>query len=210
VNNRETVDILCVADRLKDCFPNAKILAIVRNQIDALRSMYDFKPFDPMTPVNNKVIDFDTWLDINFKYADSSVLQTYRYYEILAYYKSIFGKENITVLNFDDLEKNPSSFYFKISNLLGVDQRKVELLFSSRRDNPGMSSALKTVTKLKKFIPFYNNKSPFFVKLKWRFHDFLSRKKFHKTSVSFENKDRVNSFYKKDNDLLLKEFGIKF
>ncbi len=73
-----------------------------------------------------------------------------------------------------------------------------------------MSSALKTVTKLKKFIPFYNNKSPFFVKLKWRFHDFLSRKKFHKTSVSFENKDRVNSFYKKDNDLLLKEFGIKF
>jgi len=119
------VDRYTVAERLKKLFPKGKIIVIIRNQFDILKSHYLQKL------KNNKKfnLSFKEWLDKHYEFIyTGNIFNWYKYDKILDIYHKLFGKDNVLVLKFEDhVKKGDLSMLQDFINIKGdfnLDQNK--------------------------------------------------------------------------------------
>lgn len=100
------------ADRIRSHLPNVRLLCCLRDLVDRTISsyLYDRNLF------LNKERTFESYVS-NVE----RVLKPNDYYNNLHRFYAIFPRENIQVLFFDDLKRNPASFAAKIFEFIGVD-----------------------------------------------------------------------------------------
>lgn len=108
-----------VADRLHSLFPDAKIIIGVREQKSMLKSTYIHR----LKSNNDKAstAGFNRWLETQINEPDDvSNLSVLKYEEIGAYYQNLFSRENVLILIFEELQKNPSVYLSKLRAFLDL------------------------------------------------------------------------------------------
>lgn len=102
------------AKRIKHHIPKVKLIVSLRNPTDRLYSMYWILKGKYE---ENKNLSFEQKLDKN-----PELIEQGYYVDFLKPYFDLFGKENILVLQFDQLKNNPNVFLKSIYHFLGVNE----------------------------------------------------------------------------------------
>jgi hypothetical protein len=128
-----------VAERLNKIFPDAKILIIIRNQNDSLRSMYSFLVQQLGKNINlsygrPSVETFEKWILEQEAFPFRSYFSTLKYYELIKEYWRLFGKQQVAILLFEELANSPNSFFEKILSFLNI--KSVAPQVSKRNESP--------------------------------------------------------------------------
>lgn len=138
-----------IAARLKDLFPGAKILFVIRNQLDSIESMYHFLVAQGGGNINPaygrpSVRSLKAWLSDQEDFAYKSYLETLKYDEMYALYARLFSAENVKVLLFEDMKQAPQDFLDELGEFLSVGHIPVNLMQQrNARSSAAMGQAFK-------------------------------------------------------------------
>jgi len=152
-----------IANRLHELFPKAKILLVLRNQVDLLQSLYAIN----VQWKETKRIDEFVWMNNSGKtkrdsggaspaYFNTSesyeTLDGYDYNSLIKTYKEKF--ENVTVLLFEEFLTSPTSFSEKLATFFDLDK---ELIIKLISENNAINEGVTRVQseKLIKLNRFY-------------------------------------------------------
>lgn len=152
-----------IANRLHELFPKAKILLVLRNQVDLLQSLYAIN----VQWKETKKIDEFIWMNNSGKlkrdsggaspaYFNTSEayesLDGYDYNSLIKTYKERF--ENVTVLLFEEFLTSPTSFSEKLATFFNLDKEWViKLISENKAINEGVTRV--QAEKLIKLNRFY-------------------------------------------------------
>lgn len=137
------VDNQTTAKRLNYFFPNAKIIIILRNQFDILKSLYRYRPKAPLESYKKyeRYLSFQEWMQINFDNYNRSFLSALNFYETAMLYSYYFGQQNIGVFLFEDLIDDIDNFTNQFSYFIKIkDQQKLKSLLELPPKNTSESS----------------------------------------------------------------------
>lgn len=113
------VDQTLVAHRLKELFPNARILLVIRNQFSLLASYYTH---DIVTERYSG--SFDQWITSQFKDCHNNPVSNARFFEVMDLYDRLFGEGRVCALPFEALARSPQDFAAGLCAFLGVDSNE--------------------------------------------------------------------------------------
>lgn len=201
------------ARRIKQFFPDAKIIIIIRNQIDIIKSQYRDHPFDPRNLyANQKSVSIDDWIERDFKNYDISFVKSIEYYKLVKYYRELFGKENVGVFLFEEMVSELKSFSEKISVFLDIDPIETYNLLYSKHENDGVSQNLNNYRKFKaavsSYIPTFLKNNELIKALDKQFFQKFKQGKKQKIQMSDKTKQIIFEYYKKQNKKIAKEFDL--
>ncbi len=119
-----------LARRIKDALPDARILIVLRNQLDWLKSMYlHYISFFP--PERRRFIDFLDTLE------GKTTLSSACYDHTLDAYASYFGKQNIHVILLEELAQDENRVLHKLCEFLDVPFRPLDQSKANRNRGVG-------------------------------------------------------------------------
>jgi hypothetical protein len=202
-------DIYEKANRLKELFPNAIIIFLIRNQLDVIKSQYRDHPFDPNDLIHGKPVSIEEWIDLDLKKEKYSYIKSLDYNKIINYYETLFGKEHIGVFLFEDLVKDLNSFSNEISNFCEIDKNKTIQLLKNKTENTGVSSQYNKIRQLKrKMIPGIEIKKfiPSFL-MHFLINTLKTGKK-HKIEIEDNHYNQINNLFKSSNSTLQKKYNL--
>ncbi len=113
------VDQTLVAHRLKEIFPNGKILLVIRNQFSLLASYYTH---DIVTERYSG--SFEQWITSQFKDCHNNPVSNAQFFEIIDLYDRLFGDDRVCALPFEILARSPGDFAARLCAYLGVDSNE--------------------------------------------------------------------------------------
>ncbi len=142
-----------IADRLKAVLPDARILAVIREQRSMIVSTYKqyvkaggaapLKAFlEPAEGQGWRVPSFD------FEY--------FEYHRLLGYYRSLFGPESVLVLPYEQLVTDRKGFVTVVAEFAGrpVPDDMLARMLKTKRTNPAQSALVIGATRaLNRFGP---------------------------------------------------------
>lgn len=109
-------DSKLIADRIKECFPNAKIFCVIREQKDMILSTYfqylKIGGTDSLTTYLTRRYDGKR---------PGFSPENLRYENLISYYHQLFSPENVLVLPYEMLSKKPTDFVQGICNFVSVE-----------------------------------------------------------------------------------------
>lgn len=117
-NGYRLVDSATIAENLWRLFPQAKILVIVRNQLDYLMSMYTYR-------VAIKGYETRSFTRYIQEEGEKGLLDHLEYHRLVERYQELFGASQILVLPMEMLKKNPKELYDKLFTFLRVPHREI-------------------------------------------------------------------------------------
>ncbi|WP_164916950.1 sulfotransferase domain-containing protein [Leeuwenhoekiella palythoae] len=129
-------DIGLKATRIKEVFPNAKIIIVIRNQIDFLLSQYRDQPFDPRNFSCGRHVKPDKWIEIALK-NDLPLLKSLKYNEVVKLYFELFSKDNVKVLHFEDLILDKHRFATDLSSFMNISLEETIDSLNKEKQNDG-------------------------------------------------------------------------
>lgn len=147
---QQRADRTLVAQRLKALFGEARVLVIVRNQFNALASMYAFQKLRGSN-VSNKALfgnpsmkTIDDWIEEQIINLYVSYIKTLKYCEIADHYASLFGDKNVHVLPLELMDENSNAFLEEIGDICGCPAPvvSVEESRSNRKARPSRKRML--------------------------------------------------------------------
>jgi hypothetical protein len=115
-----------VANRLFSVFPEAKILMVIRNQLDMIWSVYKHRLRSNLTVGINDYLNqiqkefpgFEPFFNLDYL----------QYHWLINHYQTLFGKDKVLVLPYEMLREDAELFLEKISNFTGANiNTKMEL-----------------------------------------------------------------------------------
>lgn len=113
-------DVYLVAKRLKSIFPDAKILMVIRNQIQFLSSM-----LGQLMRNNRVVFDMDDFFAQHKSFVEQGVgsfLHLADYNRTYGVYSELFGAENIEIVLLENLGKSPRKVIGSLLERMGVNE----------------------------------------------------------------------------------------
>jgi len=112
-------DIFSMAERIKSIYPNASILMVIRNQADWIKSVYkhDIQHFGIDS-------DFESFLksDLGIAYKQAADFNN-----LHSVYSSLFGRDNVKVLLFENIRNYRNLFYKNLSEAVGLSLSPIDL-----------------------------------------------------------------------------------
>jgi hypothetical protein len=141
------------ADRLREVVPDAKVLIVIREQKSIIASTYKqyvtaggIAPLDqfidPPTTVGARVPPFD--------------FRHFEYDHLIRYYQTLFGKDAVLVLPYDELLRNGRAFIEAIAQFAGkpLPDDVLARLPNTPRENPTPSAlTIAAIRVLNRFAP---------------------------------------------------------
>jgi hypothetical protein len=116
------------AKRLHRLFPDAHIVAVIREQISAWESLYAHhgrKLRGIPEPYRGRYVSFDAFLAYEYKKAGRGLLRTFQYAEILDFYAALFGRDRVHVLTFEEFTADKPAFIRRLADILKIDAASV-------------------------------------------------------------------------------------
>lgn len=114
-------DLYKQVNRIKDIYPEAKIILTLRDPIDAILSFYKYNiKEEGFTSSLENCIDWKRTPMVFYKRKPIYIADFY-YNEIINLYIKFFGKENLLILQYEDLMNNNKKFFLNLSKYLNVD-----------------------------------------------------------------------------------------
>lgn len=107
-----------IAQRLRELFPEATVLLVIRNQLTALASLYGYA----MKMPGMRHVPCDAWLDdLRDSLPYGRGLQAFRYADLIGLYVGLFGIERVEILFHEDLRERRAEFLTRLAQILGVE-----------------------------------------------------------------------------------------
>jgi hypothetical protein len=123
------------AERLREVCGPAKIVAVLRNQIDWLSSRY---VHNYVKSIPETRLDFDDWLYSHWKRDTFSYRHHADFDTMLRVYGDVFGMENVHVLLLEDLIADKHDFVSRLCTIMGVDADEgIKLLATAHNEKRG-------------------------------------------------------------------------
>ncbi len=213
-------DKIIIAERLKKLFPEAKILIVIRNQIDMLKSLYS--QLYAMVDFSLVNLSFDKWIDTNLREAQvnrNSVFSVLNYYKIIKTYKSLFS--DVKVILYEELIKDKELHISKIiCPLMGIDASVAIHAFNDKKFNSRhhksemilLRASKASIEFLQKYMGYPQRIIP--KKTREKFMKSM-RKRIRKTKLGkvktdfkSDQEEAVRTLLKDGNNALLKEFNL--
>ena len=199
----EYIDRGKVADRLWSKFPDAKILIVVRNQFDMMRSLYSHcvrvgctVPFRKFVLYNNGFHETRDPKLFGYTYITYIPPQVLDYTNLLKYYE----KFDLTVLQFEELQKNPELFIKKVCDWAEEDTITIDM--TKENESTGNVSITRF---LNRFVRSRYNNAPLFPWLD-------SRKVYNKFKCALPEDKEVEAatreYYSESNRILNDRFNL--
>ncbi len=180
------------AKLIQNLIPQVKIIAILRDPADRAFSHYSM-----FVSAGHEKEDFSNFIEKDNRY----VTKGFYYSELLPFFE-VFEKEQIKVLLFDDLCKNPIGFMQDLFRYVGVDDQFIPDMSKKSRQgglpkNKTMSSLLtkpnrlrtSVVSILKLFIP---------LQLRHNIKSSIIQKNTYKAKLSSESRKQLIEIYRSD------------
>jgi hypothetical protein len=174
--NLNYINRTIIANRLSELFPDAKILLVLRNQIDLIASLYaisllwrETKDIDDyIWSPNSKKVDYGPInLDYN-TYDDYENLVGYDYLSLIKLYKQKFP--HVEIVLFEDFINEPTLFAKQLDTFFGVEPNTIHNLIKNNEPiNEGVN-----IKQAKKLIKLNRYRFLTFSKL---FHRIYLRRK---------------------------------
>jgi len=146
-----------IAEQLKNIFPNAKILLIIREQRSHLKSIY--KKY--IKEGGNRT--FKNFVAGGLSVHNIQFNEIYfQHHHLITKLNSLFGQENVMVLPFEYLKENATDYVLKILGFCGVQCSDVEVDINSinRSSRNGLINLQRFVNKLNCNDPVYGGNLP--------------------------------------------------
>ena len=112
-----------VSERIFSYNPNAKIIIVLRNPVERTVSHYQMDKRLGFIKYNLADVLNDSSIENHSLYYQQYIQLSY-YYQQVKKYIDVFGKENICILNYDDLKKNNKDFTSKALSFLDLKVSK--------------------------------------------------------------------------------------
>ena len=200
------IDSKIYADRLKETFPNAKVLIIIREQISFLCSLYkhDISYNGGFWSISEFVKP-----DWHFNRRSSFHPRYIKYFGIVKYYQNIFGKSNVLILPFELIQNDKEEFIHKVMSFVKMKKknkiktstekinksRSITLIYFQRILNRIFTSRSENTLRLPKgIVVFFNRKVLSFLNLNFYLIDRFFEKKLKKKVYNMMHK-----YYENDN-----------
>jgi len=125
------------AQRLHDLLPDAMVLVIVRNQLTAIPSFYaNHGAYLKMVPRRywRRYVSFDEWMEYCTEFIKYSPLDSYFYHKILNLYESLFGKQKIHILLYEDFVNDQEKFVNDLCSILRIQKDEALKLLRGKRE----------------------------------------------------------------------------
>jgi hypothetical protein len=122
-----------IADRLVRAFPEARILIVIREQRDMLRSAYS------QYIRQGGVLRLHEFLDPGLPYirrlvGPTCIADQLHYHRLIRYYLGLFGSDQVSVLPFEQLRDAPSAFLQSVLAIAGVEDYDLSAISYSARN----------------------------------------------------------------------------
>jgi hypothetical protein len=204
---------LC-ARRLHQLMPDAQIVAVVRNQLTAIPSWYaNHGAYLRNVPrcYFRRYVSFDSWMDYCSTFIKYSPIDGFFYHRIASLYASLFGRENVHVLLYEDFIGRREHFIEELCRILRIDAQDALKRLAGRRErrrNTARELAyhrfrdgfLRDVS-LSRYLPFGKA-------LKGRLTSYLEKGPPAGGFVSAAWRDRITELYRDDNRALARDYGL--
>lgn len=157
LTNSRTSDNGVKAKRLFSLFPEAKIIFVIRNQSDIIRSHYDMVPYHPslsLPRAGNEIrISFRKYIELLLARPHNTIIQSLNYKRAIDYYSQLFGKTNIKVFLFENFKQYPDIFIAELFSYLNISKACNSKISKFRKDNSAgshlhMPSAIKRMASI--------------------------------------------------------------
>ncbi len=176
-----------VAKRLKNLFPNAKVIIVVRDIRTLINAIYSQYLFSGGTKSIKHQLK-EQW---------ELLLKMYNYDYVIKCYLDYFGKDNVVILPFEFLKENPKEFLIYLENKFGFKHFD----FSTDKIHSSLNNftmpIVRTLNILAKFYVTYfvqtkNKRKKFMNYLAWLYNFKENKLKYiklgHKMNVYLESK----------------------
>lgn len=192
-----------MAERLYSLFPEAKILIVIRNQLDMILSIYKHRLRANLT------VDIDLFLEqipLNTTFEPIFHLDYLQYHLLISHYQNLFGKDNILCIPYELLIKDSKSFFSQISSFSGAN---IDENLTLPKVNEGYSYL---TLYLKRYTNFFEPRMPMPKKdlystlnssLFWKLNQLIIKTYLKKIGHQMESKlkkkigDKIDKYYKK-------------
>lgn len=208
-------DAPIIAKRLNNAFPKARILILIRNQVDLITSCY----FQYLSKGGTKSIEkyLNESYDMRMPYFSPD---HFDFTDLVTTYQRFFGQKNVMVYPFELFKQDPSYFIAELSNFVGREidinkssffkvrnQKKAKFLTYHLR----FLNLLAYRSSMNGYSPFYNPLLAWitiktFKVMGWLSPSFIE--KYITTKVKIKVKDFVGNRYKSSNENLSKLIGV--
>ena len=123
------------AERLREVCGPAKIIAVLRNQIDWVSSRY---VHNYVKSIPETRLKFDDWLYSHWKRDTFSYRHHADFDTMLRVYSDIFGVENVSIVLLEDLIFDKHKFVTDLCTMIGINtQEGIELLETAHNEKRG-------------------------------------------------------------------------
>lgn len=126
-------DNVRVARRIAAMFSDAKIICVVRNQLDMIWSVYKQLVSVGFPGTLGQLMNMRSWKTTSFD------LAYFEYDRLISQYLGLFSKERVCVLQYELMRQDIDTFLGRLCTFLGVDY--VEPQQAGTRVNPSLSDA---------------------------------------------------------------------
>ena len=121
----QMLPIAVIAQRLKQLFPNARILFTLRNQLEYVVSCYLNLKRNYAYLANRCIEDFDTWFSGNHSQIANLYLRNLDYSRAIAPFVNAFGKDAVAVLPLESLARlGHEAFLRRVGDPIGIETRE--------------------------------------------------------------------------------------
>lgn len=202
------------AKRLYELLPDAEILVVLRNQLTAIPSIYvNHGAYLKMVPRSfwRQYVSFDDWMAYCTEFIRYSYLDSFFYHRILNLYASLFGKDKIHILFYEEFTKTPHILIEKLCNILKIDSPEAIKLLEGKRERQRNTMRMFRYHKfrssflwgvpLMQYVPF----GEYFSKLWWAF---LKNGEPASGFMTDFWKKQIVDLYKTDNTKLAQEYNL--
>lgn len=201
-----------IAERLYSLFPEAKILIIIRNQLDMILSIYKHRLRSNLT------VDIDLFLEqipLSTTFEPIFHLDYLQYHLLINHYQSLFGKDKVLCLPYEMLCIDSKSFFSQMSSFAGVN---IDENLTLPKVNEGYSYL---TLYIKRYINFLEPKMPMPRKslslinsLSWYLNQLINKTFLNNIGNAMESKlkkkiaDKIERYYQESNQKTSQLIGM--
>lgn len=202
------------AQRLHEFLSDAQIVVVLRNQLTAVPSIYaNHGAYLKMVPRRywRRYVSFDDWMDYCTTFIKYSYLDSYFYHRILTLYASLFGKQKIHILLFENFVNDNERFINDLCRILRIDAAEASKLLCGEHERGRNTGRELRYNQFR--THFFWGKSlgrylPFGATLSRMWRNFLSKGPPASDFMSDYWRNKIIELYREDNSKLAQEYDL--
>jgi hypothetical protein len=192
-----------------------RFILCVREQLSLIKSNYITEHRAEMLRLPGKkqswYPNFDQFVDIHFRYACGSVLDSYRYAFLIEQLESLVGAKNVLVYGFEDFKADPIATLRRICRFMEVDEFDPCLeRTATTRENEHHSARVYAINMLRRRVLGDRTLGGVVPKwLKTGLNRWAASGRRFDFTASADTARRVQDYYRADNEMLFLKCGIR-